>query len=121
MKGRAQPPAHPARCPTRRALEEARPTHTPSLTRCQAPRELSLGQASSRPWAQGTGPSEKPWVPLWAVSLSPTLLPGLLSPQPALNGDYFQSGSLVIWGNASLPCAHSRSPEPSGQLGGLPP
>lgn len=102
MSSRAQPPAHPTRCPTRRALEEARPTHTPSLSRCQAPRELSLGQASSCPWAQGTGPSENPQAPRWAVSLSPTLLPSFLSPEPALNGDCFQSGSLVIWGNASL-------------------
>lgn len=69
-KDAPQLPAPPARCPTTGGLWKSQPTHTPSLTRCQAPRELSLGQPHPV-LGSGHRPSEKPWVPLWAVSLSP--------------------------------------------------
>lgn len=95
MSGRAQPPARPACCPTRRALEEARhprPWPVPGTKGAEAGPSLGGSPGS------GHKPLSELPDPPRALSLGPTLLPGLLSPQPSLSWDYFKSGGSASWG-----------------------
>lgn len=95
MSGRTQPPARPACCPTRRALEEARhprPRPVPGTKGAEAGPSLGGSPGS------GHKPLSELLDPPRALSLGPTLLPGLLSPQPSLSWDYFKSGGSASWG-----------------------
>lgn len=95
MSGRTQPPARPACCPTRRALEEARhPRSRPVPGTKGAEAGPSLGGSPG----SGHKPLSELLDPPRALSLGPTLLPGLLSPQPSLSWDYFKSGGSASWG-----------------------
>lgn len=106
MSGRAQPPARPACCPTRRTLEEAR---HPQPRRCQAPRELSPGQASADPQAQDTAPLRAPGPSVGPV---PGPHPPPRPPQPPALTELglFQIWRLGHLENATLLCANCPSP-----------